>query len=186
MRKSLTMVALAAVLGLAGCTSSVIFGTSAKPDATAPPLATGPIPAHCHARDHRQLPDRRCTPGATNPAVTPATIGQTICKPGWTTTVRPPVSYTNDLKTAQIRAYGYSDTNAHDYEEDHQIPLELGGAPRAKRNLWPEFDNGHVPNPKDSVENALRRAVCDGRVMLRPAQAAIARNWLTAENRLGL
>ncbi|MBV8598859.1 MAG: hypothetical protein JO017_08565, partial [Actinobacteria bacterium] len=30
------------------------------------------------------------TPGATNPDVTQATIGSTICVRGWTATVRPP------------------------------------------------------------------------------------------------
>ena len=38
------------------------------------------------------------TPGVLNPNVTQATIGSTICVPGWTRTVRPPVEYTNALK----------------------------------------------------------------------------------------
>lgn len=41
------------------------------------------------------------------------------------------------------------------YEEDHLIPLELGGAPSDVRNLWPE--RGTSPNPKDRVEGAGRR-----------------------------
>ena len=61
-------------------------------------------------------------------------------------------------------------------EEDHLIPLELGGSPKSVRNLWPEYDGGHIPNPKDKVENALKRAVCDGRVTLRAALHAIAVN----------
>jgi hypothetical protein len=36
------------------------------------------------------------------------------------------------------------------------------------------------------VEDALNKAVCDGKVKLRDAQAAIARNWRTAEAALGL
>ncbi len=43
-----------------------------------------------------------------------------------------------------------------------------------------------LPNPKDAVEDALNRAVCDGRVSLARAQRAIARDWETAESRLGL
>src|SRR5581483_9064980 len=46
------------------------------------------------------------TPGALNPAVTQATIGATICRRGWTATVRPPGSYTNALKVQQMTAYG--------------------------------------------------------------------------------
>ena len=36
------------------------------------------------------------------------------------------------------------------------------------------------------MENALNRAVCDGTVKLRAAQAAIAKNWLKAEAALGI
>src|SRR5215471_19094461 len=84
------------------------------------------------------LPDPSCTPGSYNPNVTQSTIGSTICMSGWTATVRPPTSYTNALKVQGIADYGYSDTNVSDYEEDHLVPLELGGAPRDPRNLWPE------------------------------------------------
>jgi hypothetical protein len=133
------------------------------------------------------LPDASCTPGATNPDVTPSTIDSTICVSGWTATVRPPTSYTNALKKQGISDYGYSDTNMSDYEEDHLIPLELGGAPRDPRNLWPEPHAGAKnAYSKDSVENRLKKAVCDGEVSLAPAQQAIARNWTTAESVLGI
>ena len=36
------------------------------------------------------LPDRHCTPGAINPQVTQSNIGSTICKSGYTSTIRPP------------------------------------------------------------------------------------------------
>src|SRR5689334_22685356 len=84
------------------------------------------------------LPDPDCTPGAYNSAVTQSTIGSTICVSGWTATVRPPTSYTNPLKVQGIADYGYSDTSVADYEEDHLVPLELGGSPRDPDNLWPE------------------------------------------------
>jgi hypothetical protein len=54
------------------------------------------------------------------------------------------------------------------------------------KNLWPEYDGGHLPNPKDKVELDLRNAVCNGKVKLAPAQRAIARDWKTAEHVLGL
>ncbi len=44
--------------------------------------------------------------GATDPAVTQATIGTTICTPGCTATVRPPSSFTDALKAQQIAALG--------------------------------------------------------------------------------
>jgi hypothetical protein len=148
------------------------------------PVGAATISAKCHSA--RGLPDRHCTPGLTDSKVTQRNIGKTICRSGWTRAVRPPESYTERLKREQIIEYGYRDKRLHDYEEDHLIPLELGGSPRSVKNLWPEYDGGHIPNPKDEVENALRRAVCDGQVRLAPAQRAIARDWKTAEHVLGL
>jgi hypothetical protein len=163
-------------------------GTS-QPTASSATSAASAAPVmalHCAVRSGagQPLPDPVCTPGATNPAVTDATLASTICLAGWTATVRPDQSLTDSLKQQQIREYGYSDTNRADYEEDHLIPLELGGAPADPKNLWPEA--GGIPNPKDGVENALKQAVCDHRVDLAAAQRAIAQNWVTARSVLGL
>ncbi|MFF9483159.1 hypothetical protein [Streptomyces sp. NPDC014733] len=133
------------------------------------------------------LPDASCQPGANNPDVTQSTIDKTICVPGWTSTVRPPTSYTNPLKVQQIGEYGYTDTSTADYEEDHLIPLELGGAPRDPKNLWPEPRYGTQPAAsKDSVENKLKTAVCNGTVKLDAARTAIATDWTTALSQTGL
>jgi hypothetical protein len=106
---------------------------------------------------------------------------------GWTATVRPPTSYTNALKKQGISDYGYSDTSMADYEEDHLVPLELGGAPRDPRNLWPEPHAGAKnAYSKDSVENKLKTAVCAGQVTLSAARNAIATNWTTALSVVGL
>ncbi|MFE0026098.1 hypothetical protein [Amycolatopsis sp. NPDC059021] len=133
------------------------------------------------------LPDPACTPGATNPDVTQGTIGSTICVSGWTSTIRPPTSYTNGLKRQGIADYGYSDTNLADYEEDHFLPLELGGAPKDPKNLWPEPHSGDQNSySKDSVENAVKKAVCAGKVTLGDAQHAMLTNWTTAKAVLGI
>ncbi len=106
-----------------------------------------------------------------------ATLGATICKAGWTATIRPPVTYTEPLKRRQMREYGFVDgLGAH--EEDHLIPLELGGAPRDVANLWPE--PGRSPNPKDRLEDHLRALVCDGAIPLGQAQHAMAYDWVAA------
>ncbi|WP_026411094.1 hypothetical protein [Actinomadura oligospora] len=123
-------------------------------------------------------PDPRCTPGALNPDVTQANIHRTVCVAGYTRRIRPPVSYTGALKRRQIREYGYRDTSPSSYEEDHFIPLSLGGAPRDPKNLWPE--PGGSPNPKDQVEFKLYKAVCAGQVTLAAAQHAIVKDWTTA------
>jgi hypothetical protein len=60
------------------------------------------------------LPDPTCTP--TNPDVTQASIGSTICRGGYTATIRPPAAYTSVLKRQQIVAYRYPDTSPSDYE----------------------------------------------------------------------
>jgi hypothetical protein len=128
------------------------------------------------------LPDPACTPGVTNPAVTQANIDSTICVSGWTSTIRPSVDYTEPLKRQQMAAYGQT-AQISSYEEDHLIPLELGGSPTSPQNLWPE--PGASPNPKDSIEDAANSAVCDGRMTLAAAQQAIASNWIAFGQQLG-
>jgi hypothetical protein len=146
-----------------------------------PRRVTGTIKGRCDYRDHGLLPDPRCTPGSIDPAVTQADIRSTICRYGWTRTVRPPEPQTERFKFhVAYTAYGLGWKTT---ELDHLVPLELGGSNDAT-NLWPE------PHPssyaKDRVENALNHAVCTGRVTLTKAQSAIAADWLTAEKQLGL
>jgi hypothetical protein len=111
------------------------------------------------------------TPGALNPDVTPATIRQTICSRGWTATIRPPSSFTSELKAEQMRTYGF-DGGPTDYEEDHFISLELGGAPNDPKNLWPE--RRPQANRVDGVENDLNAQVCAGELSLTEAQRKLA------------
>ncbi len=72
------------------------------------------------------LPRRDLTPGAIDPRVTQGNIASTICRRGYTATVRPPYEYSNAMKHRLMRAYGVTGS-IHDYELDHLIPLELGG-----------------------------------------------------------
>ncbi|HKS50047.1 MAG TPA: hypothetical protein VJT49_34055 [Amycolatopsis sp.] len=178
-----------AVLCATTATTACRTPTSGAPAGGVPAGGTqtsvaGPGTCHMRTEGGQPLPDPACTPGATNPQVTQATLKQTACQSGWTKTVRPPTSYTDKLKREQISAYGYGDTKAGDYEEDHLVSLELGGSPDDPRNLWPE--PGTSPNAKDKVENDLHAAVCSGRVTLAAAQQAIASDWTTAEQRLGI
>ncbi len=125
------------------------------------------------------LPDPHLTPGATDPAITQENIHQTVCVKGYTKTVRPPAYYTNKLKKRQIRQYGYTDTNPKDYEEDHLIPLNIGGNPTDERNLWPEPRNSEWnAAKKDELEFKLYKAVCKGMVSLKDAQDAYRNNWI--------
>jgi len=122
---------------------------------------------HGHATTWSIPADPVRTPGALNPDVTQATIGSTICVRGWTATIRPPQSYTSDLKAKQLRETGLPGSPS-DYQEDHLISLELGGHPTDPRNLWPE------PYPRastvDRIENDLNDRVCGGHLSLAEAQ----------------
>lgn len=127
------------------------------------------------------LPDLFRTPGWANPDVTPDNIKHTICKSGWTKTIRPKVSYTNQLKRRQIAEYGFKDKNLKHYEEDHLISLQLGGHPTDPHNLWPEAYAGKCgARVKDVLETKLKRLVCAGQVSLWDAQYAIRTNWIQA------
>ncbi len=135
------------------------------------------------------LPDPALTPGVYNPNVTQATIHATICTSGWTATIRPPASYTEALKRSQIARYGYADRRLGDFEEDHLVPLELGGAPRDPGNLWPQPHHVSVNGrdagsyAKDAFENRLKALVCAGRLSLSSARAEIRLNWVKYRQR---
>ena len=144
-----------------------------------------PAVGSCHARGRPSypLPDPHCTPGAIDPAVTQADLSRTICRAGYSASVRPPESITEREKRASMGAYG-DRGSMRDYEYDHLVSLELGGAPNDARNLWPEPDPTYPsPNVKDRLENRLHRLVCDGQLSLAAAQLAIARDWAAAYRR---
>jgi hypothetical protein len=148
MTRRLAGAALAVVL-LAGCSATANAPTSvtrqARPAATQAPLI-----------------------GRLNPAVTQATIHSTICVKGWTATVRPPLSYTSRLKRRELPA----GARMADYEMDHLMPLELGGAPRDVANLRP------VPIKRaqadDVWETRLRKSVCAGSMTLAAARVRMS------------
>ncbi|MFI7402197.1 hypothetical protein ACIBW9_17275 [Streptomyces sp. NPDC049541] len=103
--------------------------------------------------------------------MTQSTIYSTICVPGWTATIRPPVNVTEQLKRQQLAASSAADKDPSHYEEDHIIPLELGGAPSDPANLRPvPFSQAKAD---DQLENSLHRAVCAGAMTLAAARAEI-------------
>jgi hypothetical protein len=133
-------------------------------------LVAAVVVLFAHGHGHRTsaiLADPVRTPGVLNPDVTQANIRSTVCRHGWTETIRPPTSYTNALKAKQMRQYGETGSLSG-YQEDHLISLELGGNPTDPRNLWPE------PYPReadvDRIENELNGQVCSGQLTLAQAQ----------------
>jgi hypothetical protein len=195
MRRGVVATIIAVVgVALAGCgslTTSTPSPTTTTTVAQAPASSAAPltpkdanivaavaaIPAgSCHAR-HVNItdaqawePDPACTPGATDGGLPMAQL----CPVAHTKPIRPPASYTDALKRVQMRAYGNTASPAA-FEEDHLIPLELGGAPRDPQNLWPQPHSS--PNEKDTVEGATHDAVCSGKIPLPDAQHRIATDW---------
>lgn len=135
-----------------------------------PPTSTSTGATTTITQPERVLPNPRLTPGAYNRRVRQKTIRTTICVRGWTKTIRPPVGYTNALKLKQMAQYGETGSPSA-YEEDHLIPLGLGGAPRSPKNLWPE--PRAQAQKSDRIETSLRRAVCHGAMSLKRARRAI-------------
>ena len=145
-----------------------------------PDAVESEVPSTVNARCHVQpgnLPDPNCTPGMIDPNVTQENIHQTICVSGYSKKVRPPQSVTAPMKLQSMQQYGFTDS-PHNYEYDHLVSLELGGATDDPANLWPE--PGASPNPKDKVENTLHALVCSGAMPLAEAQRRIATDWHTA------
>ena len=121
------------------------------------------------------LPDPAVTPGVLNPAVTPANLKETVCKPGWTATVRPPTSWTDKLRNADTPP----SHKPLDGELDHLISIEDGGAPADARNLWWMIYADHYgARVKDVLETKVKRLVCSGSITLDQARAALTPNWL--------
>jgi hypothetical protein len=121
--------------------------------------------------------DAKPTHGAVDPAVTQGNIHQTICVKGYTAKVRPPLSYTAPIKRSEWMAAGHPG-KISDYELDHIVPLEVGGAPRNQANLalqaWAGPQGAHA---KDLVENRVHDKVCAGTVTLAAGQRCFLVDW---------
>jgi hypothetical protein len=110
-----------------------------------------------------------------DPALTPGAIltqdEKIVCKTGYTAGVR---AVPAEAKVLVFRRYGVPPAAERDYVIDHFIPLELGGA-NDIANLWPQ--RWPYDRQKDAVESYLYFEVCNGRMALPDAQAAIAEDW---------
>jgi hypothetical protein len=155
-------------------------GSATNDDLIAAAAAMPPLPPARPAGSSKSvndLPDPLANPGATNPDVTQENMATTIFVSGWTATVRPPVSFTNALKQQQMVEYGLSGPPS-DYEEDHIVPLECGGAPHDPANLWPQLRTGQWgARCKDLTENAANAALRAGTHTLQEIQDGFKTDW---------
>lgn len=121
------------------------------------------------------LPDPSITPGVLNPQITAANLKDTVCKAGWTATVRPPTAWTDKLRNADTPA----GQKPLDGELDHLISIEDGGAPADPKNLWwMIYADRYGARVKDVLETKVKRLVCAGKITLDQARAALSPNWL--------
>jgi 5-methylcytosine-specific restriction endonuclease McrA len=114
----------------------------------------------------------------TDPRVTQDNIQHTICRRTWTRSVRPPRDAIEAIKrnlAADVHV------NTRDYELDHIVPLDLGGAALDLRNLMLQPRAGACnAHHKDALERRLRIMVCAGDLTLNGAQHEIATDWRAA------
>jgi len=117
-------------------------------------------------------PDPVLTPGAV--LTTDTSI---VCRPGYTRTVR----HTSGAVKHQVYAEYGIDPHQSQYEIDHLIPLEIGGADTLP-NLWPQSYDTKPWNAlvKDHLENYLHVEVCAGHIGIEDAQREFATDWIAA------
>jgi hypothetical protein len=124
------------------------------------------------------LPDAAISPGALNPAVRQDNLSETVCAPGWTQSIRPSARYVAQLKRADMRSLNLRGA-AHDYHEDHRVPLCAGGHPSDPRNLWPQpLEAQWRDADKNMLEQSVCRQLCRGDITLEEAQRIfLAPDW---------
>lgn len=131
-----------------------------------------------------EMPISAVTPGAVSFAVTQENIKQTICVVGYTQTVRPSSTYTTKMKLQQLRDGPYKGKgSAADVEQDHLIPLAVGGDPTSRANLWPQTTAS--AKTKDRLEKLANKLVCTGKVRLIDMQREIAIDWVATLKKYG-
>lgn len=161
-------------------------GTKPKPHPSPSSTPVGPDVCHVNGVTYCALNPTVQGNDLKNDKIGTNNFSTTICKTGWTATIRPPQQFTSKLKQDQLVKFHLPGTISN-YEGDHRIPLELGGHPVflpqggtwilvAETNFSDESPGS--PNPKDSDEGTLRQKVCAGTLTLRDAQNQLIAKWL--------
>lgn len=119
-----------------------------------------------------------------DPDINQSNISETICRKGYTKTVRPSTIYTNGVKYKLLREAGLIEDDASLYELDHIVPLALGGHPRKLSNLMLQpWEGREGAKQKDRLERKMQNMVCNGEISLTTAQHEIGSDWLSSYSR---
>ncbi|NPT58630.1 hypothetical protein [Paraburkholderia elongata] len=110
--------------------------------------------------------------------VTQDSVSETICRPGYADMVAPPFDELMAHKDRMLAARGIGADGGPAFAQDRRVPIVLGGSPNAPSNLdllpW-AGQQGERRKARAAV--MLKRCVCEGKLSLAEAQAAIVGNW---------
>ncbi|HEY4295360.1 MAG TPA: hypothetical protein VGM85_02705, partial [Paraburkholderia sp.] len=110
--------------------------------------------------------------------VTQQSVGETICRPGYADAVAPPFDKLMEHKDRMLAARGIDSGDGTAFALDRRVPIVLGGSPDAPANLDLLPWAGHLgERRKARAAVMLKRCVCEGKLSLAEAQAAIVGNW---------
>jgi hypothetical protein len=113
--------------------------------------------------------------------VTQQSIARTICRPGYASAVSPPFDELMAHKDRMLAQRGINADDRADFALDRHVPLVLGGSPDAPSNLgllpW-AGSQGERRKARAAV--MLKRCVCEGKLSLAQARAAIVGDWSVA------
>jgi hypothetical protein len=116
--------------------------------------------------------------GMLDERVTQESVGDTICRPGYAHTVAPPFDELMAHKDRMLAARGIDADDGFAFALDRRVPVVLGGSPDAPANLdllpW-AGQQGERRKARAAV--IPKRCVCEGKLSLAQAQAAIVGNW---------
>jgi hypothetical protein len=175
-----------------GTPGGIPFGVSIR-TLPASRHVTGTYSKQCtlSSANGQALPDKSCTPGAADAEVIAAGLGNpgnlkgTICTPGWTPSADALGQELAPVLRAAQAAYNVRVPTGGSVLLDHLVPLDLGGSNDVS-NLWPMPMEPGIQNMKANTDATVNKAVCAGTVGLAAAQQAMATNWTTALQQLGL
>lgn len=123
------------------------------------------------------VPDPEKIPGATDPAVSQANIGETICRPGYPQGRAQDTTALATLARRQL-AVDHPGEDLAAFQLDPLIPVSLGGDPQNPRNLWLQRVKGAAGAArKDTLQQLLHGMVCAREMPLAEAQSAVAKDW---------
>ncbi|SMG57643.1 hypothetical protein [Paraburkholderia susongensis] len=110
--------------------------------------------------------------------VTQQSVGETICRPGYADTVAPPFDELMAHRDRMLAARGIDADDSAAFALDRRVPILLGGSPDSPANL----DLLPWAGPQGERRKAravvmLKHCVCEGKLSLAQAQAAIVGNW---------